>query len=333
MSKPKKQRNRLDELLEDLKGKLTDDELEHYSHGALLAYRDHGERQVLTVRGNYPWVRTRNFKVADWSTDELMDWIEGKIRAHNGTQDSDVWIEIYHRWKIPGGWTLDAARDFILNRKEPVTTPQGYVVDDRYRNELPLSNLSYGELAGMYLGLLNHTHPEDAVRKQLCKVANVRNDKDLQFIMKQYKEGKIYMTTPIEQLIATLDARKALFRKYGARVDDTMIADNQKIVYTWLRKLTKLDYVSFADGWNGLLKYVDNNYSLLFEATKVRRGWAQLELSPGNLATFDRLLTLIVGTRNPKTRRQDSRIYQMDYILEFVLDAQERENLNTFYTE
>lgn len=333
MSKEQKKRNRLEELLEDLRGRLTQDELEHYSHGALMAYRDQGVRQELTVRGNYPWVRTRSFKVADWSTGELMDWMEGKIRAHNGTQPEDVWTEIYHRWQIPGGWTLDDSRAFILERKEPKITPQGYSVDDRYRNDLSLKTLSYGELAGMYLGLLNHTHPADDVRKQLCKVANVRNDKDLQFIMQRYIEGKIYMTTPIEQLIATLDARKALFRKYGTRVDDTMLADNQKIMYTWLRKLTKLDYVSFSDGWNGLLKYVDNNYSLLFEATKSRRGWAQLELSPGNLATFDRLLTLMVGTRNPKTRRQDSRMYQMDYILEYVLDTQERENLNTFYTE
>ena len=141
------------------------------------------------------------------------------------------------------------------------------------------------------------------------------------------------MSSSGDILVGILEQRQELYRKYGNRVTDRELANNAKVFYNSLRRVMKTDYAEFSEAYRSLLKYVDTNYHKLFSPTQVRRGWDHMELSSVNLSVYDRLLTLIIGTRNGATRRQDVRQYKMDYILEHIVNAKERENIETFYSE
>ncbi len=323
----------LDSLLLELEDKLHPRELENYSTRSLREFKETGVRQTLTPRGNYKYSRVRSFDVTNWTAYELLDWAEGRIEAHPSVPENVLLDELYTRWMIPSNYTEEDAKRFALDYVFPDTLPSGELVNDRRREACELKDMTFAMLCSIRLGEVNTRHSTTDAHERLKVVIRSTSDEDVVAALEQYKSGRPLMTNNIEQVVSVLDARKKLFKDHGAQLTELTIGNNQKALYNHLRRICKLDYAEFAEAWRSILRYVDNNYAELFVANRVRRGWGTLELSPGHLATFDRLLTLLVGTRNPSTRHVDVKEFKLDYILEFIATGVERENILSFYQQ
>lgn len=323
----------LSSLLLELEDKLHPRELENYSTRSLREYKETGVRQTLTPRGNYKYSRVRSFDITNWSADELLDWAEGRIEAHPSVPESVLLDELYSRWMIPSNYTPADAKQFALNYVFPEAVASGELVNDRRREACALEDMTFAMLCSIRLGEVNTKYSTTEAHERLKVVIRSTSDEDVVAALEQYKSGRPLMTNNIEQVISVLDARKKLFKDHGAQLTELTIGNNQKALYNHLRRICKLDYAEFAEAWRSILRYVDNNYAELFVANRVRRGWGTLELSPGHLATFDRLLTLLVGTRNAATRHEDVKAFKLDYILEFIATGNERENILSFYQQ
>lgn len=323
----------LDNLLLELEDKLHPRELENYSTRSLREFKETGVRQTLTPRGNYKYSRVRSFDITNWTADELLDWAEGRIEAHPSVPENVLLDELYSRWMIPSNYTEEDAKRFALDYVFPDTLPSGELVNDRRREACELKDMTFAMLCSIRLGEVNTRHSTTDAHERLKVVIRSTSDEDVVAALEQYKSGRPLMTNNIEQVVSVLDARKKLFKDHGAQLTELTIGNNQKALYNHLRRICKLDYAEFAEAWRSILRYVDNNYAELFVANRVRRGWGTLELSPGHLATFDRLLTLLVGTRNPSTRHVDIKTFKLDYILEFIATGVERENILSFYQQ
>lgn len=323
----------LDSLLLELEDKLHPRELENYSTRSLREFKETGVRQTLTPRGNYKYSRVRSFDITNWTAYELLDWAEGRIEAHPSVPENVLLDELYSRWMIPSNYTEEDAKRFALDYVFPDTLPSGELVNDRRREACELKDMTFAMLCSIRLGEVNTRHSTTDAHERLKVVIRSTSDEDVVAALEQYKSGRPLMTNNIEQVVSVLDARKKLFKDHGAQLTELTIGNNQKALYNHLRRICKLDYAEFAEAWRSILRYVDNNYAELFVANRVRRGWGTLELSPGHLATFDRLLTLLVGTRNPSTRHVDVKAFKLDYILEFIATGVERENILSFYQQ
>lgn len=329
----KRSKHNLEAIIEGLTGILPQRALDEWTLRALLDYKDHGIRVELSKRNNYKYSRKRAVKVSDWSTDELLDWMEGDVVPHRSTRTEDLWDEIYLRWKIPSDYTEEAAKAFILDNVVPETTDKGILIEDRRREKTSLLDLTYPELCSIYLDEVSSSFSKTEVKERLKTITRTISEEQFEKVINRFKEGNKNMTTLTDQMIGVLESRKELYIKYGDRVTDDKLANNTKAIYNNLRRVMKADYAEFSEAWRSLLKYVDNNYSLMFNPSQIRRGWYMVELSQANVAVLDRLLTLIVGTRNASTRRSDIKMYNMDHILELVINSKERENMIGFYQE
>lgn len=326
----------LDELTQlqaSLKDVLRQDELDHYTLDQLYDYVNNKKRQSPTPRGNFKISRTRSVDLDKWSVSELEDWIEGRIVAPELVSDEEIMEEIYLRWQLPSNWTHEAVRLHLTKHINPEKTKTGELMDDRRREACDLNDMTFSMLCSIYLEEVNTRHSSEDALDRLKTVIRATSDEDVDLAIEQYLSGRTLMTNKIEQLISILDTRKKLFKDFGSQLTEATIATNQKIFYNHLRDVCKLEYAEFAESWRSLLRYIDNNYNELFIATRIRRGWGSLDLSQGNLATFDRLLTLLIGTRNGATRYEDVKMLKMDYILEFVTNSKERENISAFYQQ
>lgn len=320
-------------LLASLEGRLEVRAIAEWPIRTLAAYEATGERISITPRGNYVQSRIRPLKPSQWSVGELMDWVEGLIVPHRTTRPEELWQEIYVRWGIPNNYTTDAATILLLTHQHPECTDAGLLIEDRRRVDAPLIDLTYTELMSMYLGDIATDYNPRQLRKRIMSVARVVTDAQFQGLVDEFSQGVVNMSALSDQILGAFEARKELYRKYGKRVTDDQLAINTKAIYNNLRRVMKADYADFADTWRQILKFVDTHYTTVFHPAQIRRGWPQLDLTGGNLHVLDRLLTLMVGTRNPATRRADARFYKLDYILEYITNAKERENIIAFYTE
>lgn len=320
-------------LLSSLEGKLEKKALEEWPIKSLILFGETGERVSLTKRGNYEQSRKRSLKPSEWSVDELMDWMEGKLVGHRNTRPVDIWDEIYLRWGIPSNYTEEAAKEYAISGKVPESTDKGILVDDRRRVVADIMDLTYTELCSMYVGDVETDVEQSKLKRRIMTIARIVTDDHFNELINKFKQGEPNMSVLTSQILGVFEARKELYRKYGKRVTDEQLAVNTKAIYNNLRRVMKADYADFAETWRSILKFVDSNYATLFSPSQVRRGWAQLDLTGGNLYVLDRMLTLAVGTRNPATRRDDIRFYKLDYILEYVTNSKERENIIAFYTE
>lgn len=330
---PKQSKYNLEAIIEELDGILPKRALDEWTLRALMDYKDHGIQVELSKRNNYKYSRKRPVKVSEWSVDELMDWMEGNVVPHRSTREEDLWDEIYLRWKIPSDYTEEATKEFIFNNVVPEATDKGILIEDRRRNKSSLLDLTYPELCSIYLDEVPSTFSKTEVKDRLKTITRTISEEQFEKVINRFKEGNKNMTTLTDQMIGVLEARKELYIKYGDRVTDDKLANNTKAIYNNLRRVMKADYAEFSEAWRSLLKYVDNNYNLMFNPSQIRRGWFMVELSQANVAVLDRLLTLIVGTRNAATRRNDVKMFNMDHILELILNSKERENMIGFYQE
>lgn len=333
MAKAPKKKIYIDELIKSLEGKLEQRALDEWPVKALLEFKESGKRISVTKRGNYEQSRLRPLRPSKWSIDELLDWVDGNLIGHRNTKPEDIWAEIYLRWQIPDNYTEDAATTYIKTGATPPRTEHGLLVEDRRRINADIKDLTFPELCSMYLGKIESPFNHDTLKKRIKHVARVITEDHFDEIISKFESGEVNMSAMTDQIIGAFEARKELYRKYGGRVTDQQLAVNTKAIYNSLRRVMKADYGTFAETWRVILKYVDTHYNTLFHPSQLRRGWPLIDLTGGNLYVLDRLLTLIVGTRNPATRREDIRFYKLDYILEHVTNAKERENIIAFYSE
>lgn len=320
-------------LVASLEGQLLIRELEEYTDKALKTFKETGERVPLSPRKNYRESRTRSLDPKQWSVAELMDWLDGHIVAHSSVSDETILDEIFFRWKIPNHYTLEDAKVFVRDGTLAPSTHHGIPLKDRRREATPLVDLTYAELCSIYLGDIESKFSKSEVKRRIMLIARILDEDRFEAQMQKFKEGGGNMNDLTDQLIGVLEQRKELYRRYGDRLDDAKLATNTKVFYNVLRRVTKADYAAFSEAWRTMLKHVDNNYTGIFHPSQIRRGWPMVELSPGNMTILDRLLVLIVGTRNPSTRRTDARGFQLEYVLEPLTNQKERDNILTFYNE
>lgn len=323
----------LEALKVELRDLLTVRELDEWPVKSLLQFQKDGTRVPYSNRGNYRVSRIRSLNPSKWSVEELMDYLSGDVVAPEGLRDEAIMEEIYYRWKLPMNFTTEAVRDYVLNYQEPAVTEQGILIEDRRRPDTKLTDLTYAELCAIYIGDIPSEYPTSEVKRRIMMIARTLDDDQFDSLIDKFKNGDTHMSALSDQIIGILEARKELYRKYNNRVTDAQLANNTIAFYNTLRNVTKANYAEFAETYRTLLKYVDSNYSTIFHPTQIRRGWSSLQLSPGNVQVLDRLLTLMCGTRNPATRHQDAKQFQLDYILENVTNPKERENIITFYSD
>lgn len=320
-------------LIEELEGQLEQKALDEWPVRALQEFKKSGTRVSLTKRGNWTQSRIRAGNPSKWSVEELLDWIEGRIECHRSTRPESIWSVVYARWGVPNNYIYEDAKAFILEHTLPATTLNGFLVQDRRRSEADILDLTYPELCLMYLKKVETRFTESQLKRRIMTIARIVTDYHFDELIENFEKGVVNMSGLTDQIIGAFDARKELYRKYGKRVSDEQLAVNTKAIYNSLRRVMKADYADFGETWRVILKYVDTHYNTLFHPSQIRRGWPQLDLTGGNLYVLDRILTLITGTRNPATRRDDIRFYKLDYILEHISNAKERENIIAFYTE
>lgn len=322
----------LESLAIELKDKLTIRELAEWTLKDQIIYKETGVKVKLSKRNNYKVTRTRPLNPSKWSIEELMDWLEDDVVSHPSVRTEAILEEIYNRWSIPSNWTEEAAKDYVINNKLPEETDRGVLKQDRRRKDIRLQDHTYAELCSMYVGDIESSFSQSEVKRRIMLIARILDDDKFDEIITKFKEGKTHMSSLSDQLIGVLESRKELYRKYGSRVTDVQLATNTTVFYNTLRTVMKAESAEFAETWRTLLKFVDNNYTGVFSPAQIRRGWANINLSVGHMQVLDRLLTLIMGTRVAATRRQDIKLYKLDYILENINNQKERDNIISFYT-
>lgn len=285
-----------------------------------------------TLRGNWPVDIRRTRTMVDWTSDELLDWLEGTVKAPKSVVESDLWDEIYKRFRMPGNWPREAAKRFALTGERPAYTQNGVLVDDQSRNEKQIGNWTFLELRSALLKEIN----SDFTDEQLVEQLRLRLGLSQNFSETRLRESLPEMPTEanVDDMLlkSKLDEYKQTMSKSGRALTETTAAQCQGFLYKAIISVMAREPRSFNEGWNILLGWIDENYNLLFTEKLARRGTSRLAMSPTAAATFEDLLTLMIHTRKPGNRAEAAKLYSLDHILRYVTSEEQRANVIAFYT-
>ena len=318
-------------LRDELKGVLPEDALAAWSDEALLLYKEKGVWVEKTLRGNWVIDIRRTRALGEWPATALQDWLDGGVATPKGVDEDLIWEEVYKRFKVPGNFTHEAAKAYVINGVTPELTKSGLLKQDATRALKSILHWTYAELRGALLGEFEHDHSQDDLLVQLRRRLGLNDtyagDRLLAGLEEASQEANVNDTL----LKSTLQEYAALMTKYGANLTETAAGAGQRMLNNAIRNVMKRDYIGFHEGWNIILDFVNTNYNALFTPDKARRGWGQTGLTGQQLAIYENLLTLIIATRAPVGRKQNAEMFNFDTILRYVAKEQERTNIVTYY--
>lgn len=300
----------------------------------LILFQKTGAYPEKTRRGNWVEDIRRGNTLRDWSGSELEDWLDGKIPTPNGV-DADVIVEeIYRRWRLPGNWTLEAARAFIFNGERPGYTAAGVLIEDRAREASPVHQWTYQELRAAILGEIPCEHK----REELVSQLRIRLGLKESFTETKLLENldKVNQGVSMDDVIlkAKLEEYKAAMTKYPVRdITEEHAAKAQVMLYKTIRQVLAREPSEFTEGWLTLLNFINVEYNELFYPERARLGWSALPLQKAAMTTFEELLSLMIFTRAPADRLSGAKMFNIETIMRYVPEDQDKQNLHGFYSQ
>lgn len=321
----------LSELKDLTRGKLTVDEIEASSRSVLLKYLNEGIRQTRSKRGNFPIDVRRPDNIKLWNATVLTDWLEDYIILPTGISTEQVWDEIYRRYKIPGNWTHDAAKDYVLTGNSAAVGPSGILIRDRQRDAKTLDQWTYFEVKCALLGEIKSKFSQSELVRQLRRRLFLNETFSEERLLKGLNETPMEATVDNTLLKTKLEEYKKHMSRYGQHLTEESAAQAQTMLYNSIRQVMAREYAEFHEGWTILLDFINENYNGIFTPEKARRGWGSLKLNGKARMFFENILTLMIHTRSVVNRRNEAKLYNMDYVLQHVPSERERNNVVTFY--
>ena len=318
------------DLRAQLTGKLPDSAIASWPEEYLVLYSKTGKYPDLTKRGNLPIDIRRTSKTREWEGSALEDWLEGLVKTPRGCDEELIITEIYRRWKLPGNWPAAAAKEYVLNGVRPAMTADGLLLEDETRNNSPVAHWPYRALRAALLGDIDSRFTKDELVDQLRQRLGLNSSFSETALLKDLD------TTPEVSmddvlLKAKLEEYKVAMTANPHYLTEETAADAQKMLYEAIRKVMKRDPADFTEGWLILLDFINVEFNTLFYPERARKGWSALKMNRNTLSTFEDLLTLMIFSREPRTRKAAAEIYKPQQILRWVPNEQERSNVINFY--
>ena len=296
----------------------------------LILYKKTGKFPDLTKRGNLPIDIRRKGDLRVWTSTELEDWLDGFIKTPNDVEPEAIQAEVFKRWKLPGNWTLDAAKAYIFKGEKPAYTKSGVLVEDATRNNSAIAHWSYKDLRAALLGEIESRFSKDELVSHLRQRMGLNDSFGETALLKDLEQQpEVSMDNVLLQ--AKLEEYKVAMTKNPQYLTEETAGKAQKMLYEAIRKVMKRDPADFTEGWLILLNFINVEYNKLFYPERARLGWSQVGLNKTALTTFEDLLTLMIFSREPRTRKAAAQIYKPEQILRHVPDERERQNVINFY--
>lgn len=322
------------ELRAELMGVLPAAALKAWPTKHLILFKKTGAYPEKTRRGNWVEDIRRSVALREWQGSELEDWLDGKIPTPTGVDIDKIVDEIFRRWRLPNNWTLDAARAFIFNGERPGYTEAGVLIDDRARDSSQLTHWTYQELRAGILGEIETTHERSKLITQLRTRLGLSESFTETKLLESLDNTIQDVTMEDAVLKAKLEEYKVAMTQYPVRdMTEEYAAKAQVMLYKAIRQVLARDAADFAEGWNTLLKFINDEYNTLFYPERARLGWSALPLQRAALTTFEELLGLMIFTRNPANRLEGAKLYKIDTIMRYVPSEHEKQNLHSYYSQ
>lgn len=318
------------ELRDSLKNVLSEDERLAASTAQLILYRETGMRPRRTKRNNFVVDVRRNSSVKEWKSSELEDWLEGAIDT--SVSDQTIRAEIQRRWKIPGNWCDDDVAQYVLHGIEPAKTPSGLLVKDKQRDAKTPGEWIYPELCAFLTGELSTSYDRKVVLGEMRKRLGLTERYDEELFLKNLDSDNKMANSDDLFLKARLTEYKTVMSRPTKNLSAETMAAAQTMLYKAVRQvMARSEYASFAEGWNIVLDFINENYTQLFTETLAYRGWNALQMNSKTRSLFENLFTLLIATRSVRERKEIIAIYNLDNILRYLTSEKERQNIVTFY--
>lgn len=306
------------------------DALAAWDYETLYLYDTKRAMPMKTARGEWPVDVRRNRNLKTWSTGALLDWMEGKIAVTGGIDEDVIFAEIYRRNGLPGNWTHEDAVKFILEGVKPDYTVNGVLVNDRSRSAKPLEHWTHLELRSALLDEIESKFSKDDLVVSLRKRLGLNDTYSVNRLMQTLAEASTEANMDNTLLKSKLQEFLDTMSK-GQHLTDGTAGKAHKMMWDTIRGVMQRDYAEFHEGWCILLDFINENYNKVFFPERARKGWAQIALSKGALATYEDLLTLMIATRDPATRMREAKPFILAQILRYVSSESERNNVVHFY--
>jgi len=319
-------------LREELAGKLPKEWLETWGDDALRRFKETGEKQRKTLRGNWPSDARRHPSPTKWRINELKDAIDGFIKIKDTETEELVWQELYARYRLPGVWSREEAWMCIEHGVYPKKTPSGLWVNDTQREAKSLADFQYVELRAAILGEIETKFSREelvnAIRDKLC----LKSSYDENYLIKKiFPEDNLSMNDRDVMLKSKLEEYKSVMAPASGEVSDEIAGAAQTMLWDQISKVMARPYPEFREGWNIILDFVNENYNILFKPELAYRGWRNLGFSGVKVTTFEEILALIINTRSTKNRMVQAGIFKPETVIRRITNENIRQNILAFY--
>lgn len=282
------------------------------------------------------WVNDvlRTADVKTWDNNALLDWLDGSIKTHPDLIDQDIWTEIRRRNKLPGNWVNDDVKKYIQTGIPPKEVAPGVLENDRIRNEKSIEQLTWTDIRLALTDTVPHTFSKPdlygEIRKRLSLTSSFPEERLLKSIPTIEGDRSMNDALLISRLNEYKKARKEA--QPGQKITIETHANAQKVFFDTLMSVLSRDAVTFTQGFNTMLDFINKEYHGLFDERSANLGINKSSLSTENKHTLTDILNLMIETREPRGRKAKARMYKLDTILRFVRVEQRRQNLIQFYT-
>lgn len=303
---------------------------EAWSREDMLLYLLKGVYPQKTGRNNWIYDARRAHRVKAWSHTEILDFIEGKLKLDPHVSEDDVWEEAYARYKIPASWTIEAFREYVCNGSVPEYTANGLLVNDRQRDQKQSGHLTFREIRGALMGHIQVRFTREELLTQYRKRLGISSSFSEERLLAEMPNQPDEVSMDNTILRAKLDEYKSAITKNSGTQTEQTAGECQGMLYKAIRDVIKREYNDFAEGWNIILDFVNDNYTALFSPYVARRGWSQVPLGKSQLQLFEDLLTVIVATREPGNRAK-KQTYNLEIVLRHLPEENQRQNLFMYY--
>lgn len=323
----------LADLRAKIKTALGDEPAAAWSREDILLYLQVGAYPAKTQRGNWVYDSRRTALVTAWTADELLDFVEGRLKFDTHFDQGLAWEEAYRRYKAPPAWTHDDFREYVCTGVKPDYTASGLLVNDRQRDNKRPGHLTFKEIRGALLGEIEIKVPREELMAQYRLRMNVGNGFSDDRLLQSLASSPTEVSMDNTFLVAKLEEYKTAMTRNEDTLSEATAGQAQAMLYKAVRALLKREFNEFNEGWNLLLDFVNENYAALFDPYKARRGWSQINLNATQLRFFEDLMSLVIATRDPIGRSNAARAYNLEVVMHHLPEENERQNLQVYYAQ
>lgn len=314
-----------------LAGKLSPEQLAAWSTEQLNDYKEFGLQPALTIRGNWPYDARRGHDLKSWDASVFLDFLDGLIILPKSISEDEIYDEIYRRYRLPANWPIDDAVTYIKTGVKPAYTSNNVLVKDRTRDIKTLSQWTFLEIRTALMGEIESKFSKEELVGALRSRLGLSESYSAARLLESLNDTATEASVDNVLLKSKLDEFLAILTKDQRFLTDATVGKAHVMLYRAIRKVMQRDPQEFNEGWIIILDFINENYNKAFHPLIARKGYNFMELSAGNAATYEDLMTLMIHTRAPGSRVTNAKLYKLDQILRHVKVEAERMNVINFY--